>query len=188
MTTAKPAPPAPFSGAKNALAELAQRAGHLVGDHRGLAIAVATGAAALVMVGCAWSARVGRRALGRRQGLVLVPTEGFDPGVEEVLRFAAAMAGCRPARLAPRWSRAVRVHLGSVRGQLVYEIVGAPWLMPVLRSGTFSQVELRPTSALVNVAVPTAVALRPGWPLAANSRCRAGRPAAGPRRGPDSGG
>lgn len=159
MTSAKPAL---FSGAKNELAGLAQRAGQLIGEHRALAIAVAAGAVAVVMAGYAWSARVGRRSLAHRQGLVLVPTEGFDPGVEEVLRFAAAMAGCRPARLAPRWSRAVRVHLGSVRGQLVYEIVGAPWLMAVLRSGTFSQVELRPASALVTVAVPTAPPLGPG--------------------------
>jgi hypothetical protein len=138
-----------------------------MGEHRTLVVAGAAGALALLVAGWAWSALVGRRALARRQGLVLVPTEGFDPGVEEVLRFAAALAGCRPARLAPRWSRAVRVHLSSVRGQLAYGIEGPPWLMPVLRSGTFSQVELRPASALGTIATPTGSPAAPGASLEA---------------------
>ena len=62
--------------------------------------------------------------------------------------MGAALAGCRAARLAPRWSRGVRVRLSSVGGQLAYVVEGAPWLMPVLRSGAFSEVELRPVPTL----------------------------------------
>ena len=72
-----------------------------MGEHRTLVVAGAAGALALLVAGWAWSALVGRRALARRQGLVLVPTEGFDPNIEEVLRFAAAVAGCRPASSGP---------------------------------------------------------------------------------------
>ena len=166
MSSAKTLP-TPLHGLQSDLAGLAHQAAQLAGEHRSLVVAGAAGALALLVAGWAWSALVGRRALARRQGLVLVPTEGFDPGVEEVLRFAAALAGCRPARLAPRWSRAVRVHLSSVRGQLAYSIEGPPWLMPVLRSGTFSQVELRPASALGTIATPTGSPAAPGASLEA---------------------
>jgi hypothetical protein len=168
--------PSPLRGPEDALAQLAHKAGHLIGAHRAVAVTVAGALVALVVVGWAWSALVGRRALARRQGLVLVPTEGFDPGVEEVLRFAAALAGCRPARLAPRWSRAVRVHLSSARGQLAYSIEGAPWLLPVLRSGTFSQVELRPSASLAAVPTPA------GGPVVPDASLEAPVPGAPPRQ------
>jgi hypothetical protein len=168
MSSAKTLP-TPLHGLQSALVELADQVGQLIAQHQALAVAGAAGAVALLVAGWAWSALVGRRALARRQGLVLVPTEGFDPGVEEVLRFAAALAGCRPARLAPRWSRAVRVHLSSARGQLAYSIEGPPWLMPVLRSGTFSQVELRPASALGTIAMPTGSPAAPGASLEAGA-------------------
>ena len=166
MSSAKTVP-TPLRGLQSDLAGLAHQASQWMGEHRTLVVAGAAGALTLLVAGWAWSALVGRRALARRQGLVLVPTEGFDPGVEEILRFAAALAGCRPARLAPRRSRAVRVHLSSVRGQLAYRVEGPPWLMPVLRSGTFSQVELRPASALATIATPPGSPAAPGASLEA---------------------
>ena len=47
----------------------------------------------------------------------------------------------------------MRVRLSSVGGQLAYVVEGAPWLMPVLRSGAFSEVELRPAPTLSAVSV-----------------------------------
>jgi hypothetical protein len=175
MSSAKTVPTL-LRGLQSDLAGLAHQAAQLMGEHRTLVLAGAAGALALLVSGWAWSALVGRRALARRQGLVLVPTEGFDPGVEEVLRFAAALAGCRPARLAPRWSRAVRVHLSSARGQLAYSIEGAPWLLPVLRSGTFSQVELRPSASLAAVPTPA------GGPVVPDASLEAPVPGAPPRQ------
>ena len=143
-----PGAPEPFQGTKRAAERLAHEAGMWLGLHRLFVVVAVVVAVATVTGLWAWSARVGRRALVGRQGLVLVPTESFDPNVEEILRFAAALAGCRAPRLAPRWSRGVRVRLSSVGGQLAYVVEGAPWLMPVLRSGAFSEVELRPAPTL----------------------------------------
>ena len=148
-----PGVPKPFQGTKRAVERLAHEAGMWLGLHRLFVVVAVVVAVATVTGLWAWSARVGRRALAARQGLVLVPTESFDPNVEEILRFAAALAGCRAARLAPRWSRGVRVRLSSVGGQLAYVVEGAPWLMPVLRSGAFSEVELRPAPTLSAVSV-----------------------------------
>ena len=143
-----PGVPEPFQGTKRAAERLAHEAGVGLGLHRFFIVVAVVLSLAAVTGLWAWGARVGHRALAGRQGLVLVPTESFDPNVEEILRFAAALAGCRAARLAPRWSRGVRVRLSSVGGQLAYVVEGAPWLMPVLRSGAFAEVELRPVPTL----------------------------------------
>ena len=92
----------PFQGTKRAAERLAHEVGVWLGLHRFFVVVAVVVAVAAVTGLWAWSARVGRRALVGRQGLVLVPTESFDPNVEEILRFAAALAGCRVARRGPR--------------------------------------------------------------------------------------
>jgi len=91
---------------------------------------------------------VTRRTLRSRTGLVLLPSEDFDPSVEAVVRFAGQLARLRPTVggwLDPR-ARALRVLIESdPAGRLRYRVEVPARSVGLLRTalGTYEQVELR---------------------------------------------
>ncbi|MFJ6438225.1 hypothetical protein [Streptomyces sp. NPDC091416] len=98
------------------------------------------------------SASVARRRLGRkplrdRQAFELLPTTGFDPVLEDVLRFAKQLAQAQ--RSVSRWAftpvrgTAVRVRLLSQGGLLTMRIEGPAQAAAVLRHQGYGQCEMR---------------------------------------------
>lgn len=100
------------------------------------AVAVAAGAEALT-----------RRELRRRVSVALVPTESFDPSVEEVVRFAAGLGRVRPAvgRWCPREAQAVRVRFGPDEAGRAVMVLEAPArCRQLLASLGYAECEVRP--------------------------------------------
>jgi hypothetical protein len=91
---------------------------------------------------------VTRRTLGSRTGLVLLPSEDFDPSVEQVVRFAGQLARLRPTVrgwVDPR-ACALRVLIETdLAGRLRYSVEFPARSIGLLRTalGTYEQVELR---------------------------------------------
>ncbi|MFF2378420.1 hypothetical protein ACFVUW_28925 [Streptomyces xiamenensis] len=87
-----------------------------------------------------------RSTLRDRQAVEVLPTNGFDPVLEDVVRFAMQIA--RAQRSTSRWAlpargTAMRVRLMSVGGQLTLRIEGPSRAMTVLRHQGYAQCELR---------------------------------------------
>ncbi|MCG7524027.1 hypothetical protein MHW47_06165 [Streptomyces sp. OfavH-34-F] len=87
-----------------------------------------------------------RSTLRDRQAFEVLPTNGFDPALEDVLRFAKQIA--RAQRNSSRWAlpargTAMRVRLMSVGGPLTLRIEGPTRATTVLRHQGYAQCELR---------------------------------------------
>lgn len=97
-----------------------------------------------------------RRALSRRVALMVLPTDTFDPGMEDVQRYAAQIGrGSRGLRArAERGARGVRVRLDSVgRGQMVYRLEGPANALSVLKVAGYHETEIRPADDLDELAL-----------------------------------
>jgi len=106
----------------------------------GLVIAVALVAAAVLR---SWATR---RSLARRVRFAVLPTDSFDPGEEEILRFAGQLSRIRVASGSPlvRPASAVRIRLdGLCDGRLLYCIEGSARAASLLRSVRYDEAELR---------------------------------------------
>ena len=87
-----------------------------------------------------------RSTLRDRLAFEVLPTNGFDPVLEDVLRFAKQIA--RAQRSVSRWAMpargtAMRVRLMSVGGPLTLRIEGPARATTVLRHQGYPQCELR---------------------------------------------
>ncbi|MER5356610.1 hypothetical protein ABT093_40615 [Kitasatospora sp. NPDC002551] len=87
-----------------------------------------------------------RSTLGNRTAFEVLPTNGFDPALEDVLRFAKQIA--RAQRSTSRWAlpargTAMRVRLMSVGGPLTLRVEGPTRATTVLRHQGYAQCELR---------------------------------------------
>ncbi|MFZ3491636.1 hypothetical protein ACODT5_00085 [Streptomyces sp. 5.8] len=92
-----------------------------------------------------------RGALKDRQAFEVLPTTGFDPGLEDVLRFAKQLAQAQ--RSVSRWAftpvrgTAVRVRLLSQGGLLTMRVEGPARAAAVLRHQSYGQCEMRAVGA-----------------------------------------
>ncbi|MFI1258951.1 hypothetical protein ACH4U6_34970 [Streptomyces netropsis] len=98
---------------------------------------------------------VTRRLLKQgRLAFELLPTNGFDPGVEDVLRFAKGIAQAQ--RSVSRWAftpargTAMRVRLQSAGGPLTLRVEGPARAASVLRHQGYAQCELRAVDGQAN--------------------------------------
>ncbi|MCM2430893.1 hypothetical protein [Streptomyces sp. RKAG337] len=87
-----------------------------------------------------------RSTLRDRRAFEVLPTTGFDPALEDVLRFAKQIATAQ--RSTSRWAlpargTAMRVRLMSVGGPLTLQIEGPARATTVLRHQGYAQCELR---------------------------------------------
>ncbi|MFE7035449.1 hypothetical protein ACFU9Y_34590 [Streptomyces sp. NPDC057621] len=95
--------------------------------------------------------RFSRRWLKDRQAFEVLPTTGFDPVLEDVLRFAKQLAQAQ--RSVSRWAftpvrgTAVRVRLLSQGGLLTMRVEGPARAAAVLRHQGYSQCEMRAVGA-----------------------------------------
>lgn len=112
--------------------------------------------AALVIFGTGAAVAVGRWLLSRgpmadRTALEVLPTTGFDPKPEEVVRFGHQIA--RAHKSVSRWlvsssrGSAVRVRFTCTDGALSMRVEGPARAMSVLRHQSYAQVEMRPVEA-----------------------------------------
>ncbi|MBT1187894.1 hypothetical protein HET69_28885 [Streptomyces sp. CJ_13] len=111
---------------------------------------------ALVAVGVGGAAAAVRWALSRgpmsqRTALEVLPTTGFDPKPEEVIRFGHQVA--RAHKSVSRWlvsstrTSAIRVRFTCSDGSLSMRVEGPDRAMSVLRHQGYAQVEMRPVEA-----------------------------------------
>jgi len=109
---------------------------------------VAVGAGVVVGVG-RWL--LSRRPMPERTALQVLPTTGFDPQPEEVVRFGRQIV--RAHKSVSRWllpscrGTAVRVRFTSSGGTLSMRVEGPTKAMSVLRHQGYAQVEMRPAEA-----------------------------------------
>ncbi|RLU82051.1 hypothetical protein CTZ27_31355 [Streptomyces griseocarneus] len=98
----------------------------------------------------------GRRLLSRgpladRAALEVLPTTGFDPKVEEVVRFAHQIV--RAHKSVSRWlfvpsrGTAVRIRFACSGGPLTMRVEGPAKALSVLRHQGYAQCEMRPVEA-----------------------------------------
>lgn len=107
---------------------------------------------------------ISRVTLRNRLALELLPTTGFDPVLEDVLRFAKQIA--RAQRSVSRWAlpargTAMRVRLVSAGGPLSMRIEGPVRATTVLRHQGYPQCELRPVEAEEGASVRPPIRLGP---------------------------
>ncbi|WP_331729365.1 hypothetical protein OG592_43765 (plasmid) [Streptomyces avidinii] len=111
---------------------------------------------ALVAVGAGGAGAAVRWALSRgpmsqRTALEVLPTTGFDPKPEEVIRFGHQVA--RAHKSVSRWlvsstrTSAIRVRFTCSDGSLSMRVEGPDRAMSVLRHQGYAQVEMRPVEA-----------------------------------------
>lgn len=87
-----------------------------------------------------------RSTLQDRQAFEVLPTNGFDPAMEDVIRFAKQISMAQ--RSTSRWAlpargTAMRVRLSSVGGPLTLRVEGPTRATTVLRHQGYAQCELR---------------------------------------------
>lgn len=105
-----------------------------------LLVAVATIAVAMAVLD--W--RRTRRALAKRVTFAALPTETFDPSMEEIVRFGGLLARTRRVAVGSRKTDAVWLRLTSLPGGRMLQMVeGPPRAESVLRLGGFAEVDLR---------------------------------------------
>ncbi|MFE3559856.1 hypothetical protein ACFXKW_34115 [Streptomyces sp. NPDC059193] len=94
---------------------------------------------------------VSRGPLAERKALQVLPTTGFDPKVEEVVRFAHQIT--RAHKSVSRWlfasqrGTAVRIRFTCSGGMLSMRVEGPAKALSVLRHQGYAQVEMRPAEA-----------------------------------------
>ncbi|MEU2770751.1 MULTISPECIES: hypothetical protein [Streptomyces] len=109
-----------------------------------LALAVGGTAAAV-----RWA--LSRGPMSERTALEVLPTTGFDPSPEEVIRFGHQLA--RAHKSVSRWlisstrTSALRVRFTCSNGSLSMKVEGPDRAMSVLRHQGYAQVEMRPVEA-----------------------------------------
>ncbi|WP_055530666.1 hypothetical protein [Streptomyces graminilatus] len=109
---------------------------------------IAVGAGVVAGAGRWW---LSRRPMPERTALQVLPTTGFDPKPEEVVRFGRQIA--RAHKSVSRWllpscrGTAVRVRFTSSGGSLSMRVEGPMKAMSVLRHQGYAQVEMRPVEA-----------------------------------------
>lgn len=92
-----------------------------------------------------------RGPMAERTALEVLPTTGFDPKAEEVVRFGHQIA--RAHKSVSRWlfssprGSAVRVRFTCSGGALSMRVEGPAKAMSVLRHQSYAQVEMRPVEA-----------------------------------------
>ncbi|MEU5959318.1 hypothetical protein [Streptomyces sp. NPDC047525] len=97
-----------------------------------------------------------RSSMAERTALEVLPTTGFDPKVEEVVRFGHQIA--RAHKSVSRWlfspprGTAVRVQFTCSGGALSMRVEGPTKAMSVLRHQGYAQVEMRPVETGANAA------------------------------------
>ncbi|MGW4894578.1 hypothetical protein ACWEQL_20230 [Kitasatospora sp. NPDC004240] len=88
-----------------------------------------------------------RKTLRGRQAFDVLPTTGFDPVLEDVLRFARQLAQAQRSTsrwaLLPTYGSAMRVRLMSDGGPLTLRVEGPARAAAVLRHQGYAQCELR---------------------------------------------
>jgi hypothetical protein len=102
-----------------------------------------------LVVGAGWW--LSRRPMPERTALQVLPTTGFDPKPEEVVRFGRQIALAHKSvsrwLLPARRGTAVRVRFASSGGALSMRVEGPTKAMSVLRHQGYAQVEMRPVEA-----------------------------------------
>src|SRR5690606_14685561 len=89
-----------------------------------------------------------RGPMSKRTALEVLPTIGFDPKPEEVVRFGHQMA--RAHKSVSRWlvssarTNALRIRFTCSSGSLSMRVEGPDRAMSVLRHQGYAQVEMRP--------------------------------------------
>ncbi|MFF9458763.1 hypothetical protein [Streptomyces flaveolus] len=112
-----------------------------------VALLVFAAGGVVAAVRCALS----RRPMPERAALEVLPTTGFDPKPEEVIRFGHQMA--RAHKSVSRWlvssnrTSALRVRFTCSNGSLSMRVEGPGRAMSVLRHQGYAQVEMRPVEA-----------------------------------------
>lgn len=110
----------------------------------------------LVVLGAAAAVPVGRWLLScgpmaERTEFEVLPTSGFDPKPEEVVRFGHQLA--RAHKSVSRWlvsssrKRAVRIRFTCTGGALSMRVEGPARAMSVLSHQAYAQVEMRPVES-----------------------------------------
>lgn len=88
-----------------------------------------------------------RRPLADRGALELLPTTGFDPKVEEVIRFAHQLARAHKSvsrwNLTPARGTAIRIRFTCSGGPLTMRVEGPSKALSVLRHQGYAQCEMR---------------------------------------------
>lgn len=99
------------------------------------------------------------RMLARRVRWLVLPSRDFNPGDEEIARFAAALGRCvkrGPAGRLGRSSSAVRVRLASAgSGRMTYELEVPEHAVSVVRSALYAGVVLDDPDQVDLAVVPT---------------------------------
>jgi hypothetical protein len=106
---------------------------------------VIAGAVVAVLAVAVTQAQRHARAWRDRRSLALVPSSQFDPTMEEILRFAAHLAGVRRAasRWTPNATRTTRITLTSAsEGRMAYLVDGTAPVEELLRQRPYAQVDL----------------------------------------------
>ncbi|MEU2514705.1 hypothetical protein [Streptomyces syringium] len=147
--------------AAQALPEYTQSAAHWA---TGNAWWIATLALLGVLLTQALRHLVTRRVLQQgRLAFEVLPTNGFDPGLEDVLRFAKQIAQAQ--RSVSRWAftpargTAMRVRLLSTGGPLTLRLEGPARAASVLRHQGYAQCELRAVGAQASRTEPPRIRL-----------------------------
>lgn len=102
-----------------------------------------------VIAGVRWA--LSRGPMSKRTALEVLPTTGFDPKPEEVIRFGHQMA--RAHKSVSRWlvsssrTGALRIRFTCSDGALSMRVEGPDRAMSVLRHQGYAQVEMRPVEA-----------------------------------------
>ena len=124
-----------------AMKDSAPEALRFVVEHAALVLAAAVAVAVAAMV-LDW--RRTRRALTKRVTFAALPTETFDPSMEEIVRFGGLLARTRRVAIGSRKTDAVWIRLTSLPGGRMLQVVeGPPRAESVLRLGGFAEVDLR---------------------------------------------
>jgi len=119
----------------------APKALRFVVEHAVLLLAAVL-AVAVVMAVLDW--RRTRRALAKRVMFAALPTETFDPSMEEIIRFGGLLARTRRVAVGSRKTDAVWLRLTSLPGGRMLQMVeGPPRAESVLRLGGYAEVDLR---------------------------------------------
>ncbi|MFJ8015021.1 hypothetical protein [Streptomyces sp. NPDC096339] len=111
---------------------------------------------ALTVIGVCIAAAAARGFLSRarlaeRTALEVVPTAGFAPEADDVVRFARHIV--RAHKSVSRWiftsprSIAIRIHFATSGGPLTMRVEGPAKALSVLRHQGYAQCEMRPSEA-----------------------------------------
>ena len=117
-------------------------------EHAGL---IAVAAAVVLLLAVVATQRKVRRELASRVGFAVIPTESFDPSIEEILRFSAGLSRTRRVvrRLGAGRTDSIRLRLVAVAGGKVVQLLEGPRRsLSILRNAGFDQVDLRPPESV----------------------------------------